>query len=308
MPAELDTRHIGRRVAEIAVIVAIVIAAVVALPGLGELRTHFADAQPGWIAGALVLELASCLSFVVAFRGTYCRRMSWRFSYQIAMAEQAANVLLPTGGAGGLALGAWALQRGGMSTCHIARRTVAFFLITSSVNFGVAVLTGPLLVLCDLPGDVSPALALVPAGLALATIAGVALLPRILPAGGPRPEGRVRRVLWTASGALSEGIADAFTLLRSGRPAIVLGAVGYMAFDAAALAAAFHAFGAAPPFGTFLLAYVLGQLGGLVPLPGGVGGTDGGLVAALALYGTPLATATAARIEPPPGIGPSAVG
>ena len=42
------------------------------------------------------------------------------------------------------------------------------------------------------------------------------------------------------------------------------------------------------------MAYVLGQLGGLVPLPGGVGGTDGGLVAALALYGTPLASATAA--------------
>jgi uncharacterized membrane protein YbhN (UPF0104 family) len=60
------------------------------------------------------------------------------------------------------------------------------------------------------------------------------------------------------------------------------------------LTAAFHAFGHSPALGDFLMAYVLGQLGGLVPLPGGVGGTDGGLVAALALYGTPLATATAA--------------
>jgi uncharacterized membrane protein YbhN (UPF0104 family) len=67
-----------------------------------------------------------------------------------------------------------------------------------------------------------------------------------------------------------------------------------MAFDVLALAAAFHAFGHAPATGDFVMAYVLGQLGGLVPLPGGVGGTDGGLVAALTLYGTPLATATAA--------------
>jgi len=32
----------------------------------------------------------------------------------------------------------------------------------------------------------------------------------------------------------------------------------------------------------------------LIPLPGGVGGADGGLVAALVLYGTPLADAAAA--------------
>ena len=35
------------------------------------------------------------------------------------MAEQAANVLLPTGGAGGLALGAWALRRIGMPADRI---------------------------------------------------------------------------------------------------------------------------------------------------------------------------------------------
>ena len=43
-----------------------------------------------------------------------------------------------------------------------------------------------------------------------------------------------------------------------------------------------------------LLAYVVGQLGGLIPLPGGVGGADGGLIAALVLYGTPLSSAAAA--------------
>ena len=67
-----------------------------------------------------------------------------------------------------------------------------------------------------------------------------------------------------------------------------------MAFDVAALGAAFAAIGALPPIGVLLLAYVVGQLGGLIPLPGGVGGADGGLIAALVLYGTPLGAAAAA--------------
>jgi hypothetical protein len=53
-------------------------------------------------------------------------RAPWRLALQVGLAEQGANSLLPAGGAGGLALGAWALHRGGMPKGHIARRTVAF--------------------------------------------------------------------------------------------------------------------------------------------------------------------------------------
>ena len=60
-------------------------------------------------------------------------------------------------------------------------------------------------------------------------------------------------------------------------------AVGYMALDLAALAAAFAAIGAVPPLGVLLLAYVLGQLGGLIPLPGGVSGADSGVIGAFVL-------------------------
>jgi hypothetical protein len=110
---------------------------------------------------------------------------------------------------------------------------------------------------------------------------------------GPRA-GRAERFLATVRGALNGGVRDAVTLVRSGNPQIVGGAIGYMAFDVAALAAAFAAIGQVPAIGVLLLAYVVGQLGGLIPLPGGVGGADGGLIAALVLYGTPLASAAAA--------------
>ena len=35
------------------------------------------------------------------------------------------------------------------------------------------------------------------------------------------------------------------------------------------------------------MAYLIGQLGGLLPLQGGIGGIDGGLIGALIVYGVP---------------------
>jgi uncharacterized membrane protein YbhN (UPF0104 family) len=306
VPDALSPRHLASRLAQIAVVALIGVLLLVTLPGLGEVRERFADARPGWVALALALEVGSVVSFVVVFRGVFCIKMPWGFSAQVGLSEQAANVLLPAGGAGGLALGAWALNRAGMSAGHIARRSVAFFLITSSANFVVAVLAGLGLATGLLPGTGNLALAAVPAGLAVIVIATVLLLPRILPEKPEQddvvvtdPDGasravRVRFRLAQTGATVAEGVRDAGALLRSGRPSVIGGAAGYLICDMAALVAAFHAFGHAPAPGDFLMAYVIGQLGGLVPLPGGVGGTDGGLVAALALYGTPLASATAA--------------
>jgi uncharacterized membrane protein YbhN (UPF0104 family) len=285
----------GRRLIGLAVLAALIVAAVFALPGLDELRTRLAGANPALIALAAALEVGSCLAFVAAFRGVFSDRLSWRFSYQVGMSEQAANVLLPTGGAGGLALGAWALRRIGMPAERIGPRTVAFFLITSSVNFAAVVIAGVGLAAGLLPGEVALATALLPAVLSAVAIAAIAFAPRIVGPAGEGRGGRVRRALTSARAYLVDGVGDAISLLGSGRPSIVLGAIGYMALDVLALAAVFAAFGGgAPSFGVFVLAYTIGQLGGLIPLPGGVGGTDGGLIAAFALVGTPVGLAAAA--------------
>ena len=289
-----DRRGLLMRLGLMVAVLAALGLAISSMPGLDELRRRLTDAAPGWLAAALALEAASCLAFVAAFRGVFSRRLPWRFSYEVGMAAQGTNVLLPAGGASGLALGAWALRKAGMPTERLARRTVAFFLITSSVNFATAALAGAAVTLGLLAGGgAAPALTAVPAALAAATIVGVRFLPRLLDR--PRsPSGRVSRVLAKGGTALSAGIRDAGTLVRSGSPLVIAGAVGYMALDLAALAAAFAAVGSPPPIGVLALAYVVGQLGGLIPLPGGVGGADGGLIAALVLYGTPLAPAVAA--------------
>jgi uncharacterized membrane protein YbhN (UPF0104 family) len=148
-----------------------------------------------------------------------------------------------------------------------------------------------------LPGEIAFATAVVPALLAATALLAIALSPRLLASDGPRPAGRIRSALAKGRGFVADGVRDAISLLGSGRPLIVLGAVGYMALDVLALAAVFAAFGGgAPSLGIFVLAYAVGQLGGLVPLPGGVGGTDGGLILAFGLLGTPVAIAAAAVV------------
>jgi uncharacterized membrane protein YbhN (UPF0104 family) len=257
--------------------------AVSSMPGLGDVRDRLADASPVWLAAAAALQLASCLAFVAAFRGVFCHRLPWRMSYEVGMAAQGTNVLLPSGGAGGLALAAWALKRAGMPSERLARRTVAFYVLTSSVNFFTAVIAGVALAI----GGGALLWTAGPAAAAALVICAVLALPRVF----TRPrEGRAGRVLT----ALSGGIGDAVRLARAGHPLILAGAIGFMAFDLLALGAAFTAIGALPPIGVLALAYVVGQLGGLIPLPGGVGGADGGLIAALVLYGTPLGAAAAA--------------
>src|SRR5436309_799465 len=136
MPEELSSSHLRTRLLQLAALVVIVVLAVWLTPGLGSLRRRLDHAAAGWLVIAGVAELLSTLSYVVVFRSVFCARMPWRLSYRIGMAEQAANSLLPAGGAGGLALGAWALRRRGLSAEHIGRRTVAFFLLTSVANVG----------------------------------------------------------------------------------------------------------------------------------------------------------------------------
>lgn len=303
LPRELGVGNLARRIAGLALLVAAVALLIGTLPGLGEVREHFADAQPGWLVALFALELGSCLSYVVAFRGVFCARLGWRFSYEIGMAEQGTNVLLPAGGVGGLALGAWALRQGGMGTDRIARRSVAFFVLTSIPNFVSAAVLGCLLGAGVLSGAGPELVSGTLGALALAAIVMVAVLPRTLGRVGPDHDGplrqdrlptRARRIARRVAGTVAGGVEDAALLLRGRQPYVILGSIGYMALDVAALAAAFEAFGATPSFAGFVFAYTIGQLGGLIPLPGGIGGIEGGLIGALTLYGSPLALATAA--------------
>jgi uncharacterized membrane protein YbhN (UPF0104 family) len=296
MPSEFDSRHILRRLLVLVVFVGLVAVAVGSLPGLGSLRHRFGEVDPWWLALIGLMKLGSCLSNVVAFRDVFCRRMSWWFSYDLAMAEQGTNVLVPTGGAGGLALGAWALREGGMGTENIARRSVAFFVLTSIPNFAAAAVLGPLLLAGVFNGTVPTVVTIVFSALAWGVAAAIAALPLWLGRidRDKRGSGRIVSKLRIAAAALDSGIRDTGRLIATRRWRAIAGAAGYLGFDIIALIVAMAAFGGGVPLGPVIFAYVVGQLGGLIPLPAGIGGTDGGLIGALVLYGAPFSQAAAA--------------
>jgi uncharacterized protein (TIRG00374 family) len=302
MPDEFSPRHLAKRVAQLAAVAVVVVLALNSLPGLDDVQERLMGADPFWGVMIAVAEVGSCLGYLLVFRSTFCAQLPWGLSYEIAMAELAANVLLPSGGAGGLALGVWALKQAGMPTGHIARRTVAFFVVTSAANFFVLIVVGLAVFAGVVAGKGDPVLSLVPAVITAAGALIVGLSPRFLRALGKRGqrikregmEGRVRKALRGSLQAVADGVDQAKALLRGHSVGVVAGALGYMAFDIAALGCAFAATGDVPAFGTLVLGYLIGQLGNLIPLPGGIGGTEGALIGVFALYGVALSEATAA--------------
>ncbi len=297
LPPEVSSHNVKKGLIRIAALIVVVVVVITLLPGLGSLRSEFSNASPGWIVVAVAFEVLSTLSYVPAFRSVFCTRMGWGPAAKIALSEEAADSVLPVGGAGGLALGAWALRRAGMPAGEIGRKTVAFFLLTSVPNVVTLALVGLGLAVGLLPGHVSLALELVPvavaAGAIVLTLALGRLTRKIAAKAVGKPGSRIAK-LAPALQALADGVVEAVRLLRKSDPWLLVGIFGYMVCDILVLWAAFRAIGLNPELSIVWMAYVIGQLGNLVPLPGGIGGVELGLIGTLVLYGEKAVPSTAA--------------
>ena len=298
LPSEVAPNRVRRAVIRVAALGAVVVAVIVLTPGLSGIRSRFAHANVAWLVLSCAFEVLSCLGYVLTFRMVFCTRMTWGTSYKIGMAEQGANSVLPAGGAGGLALGAWALRRGGMPDGDIARKTVAFFLLTSLPNVGALVLLGIGLAAGVLPGHSGFLLSVIPAvvaGLAIgATLALRGISHRAAARVSRRGGGRWSARLASGLDALGDGVEESLRMLRHANPLLILGSVAYLVFDILVLWASFRALGSSPELAIIWIAYLIGQLGNLIPIPGGIGGVELGLVGALVLYGLSASASTAA--------------
>jgi uncharacterized membrane protein YbhN (UPF0104 family) len=262
------------------------------VPGIEDVRDRFEAAEPGWIAVAAAFSLASMFGFVRALWAAFDRLVPWRRALILGFAEQGANVLLPAGGAGGPALGALVMRRAGVPGELAAQRHAVLFLATSAVSFVALAVAG---LLTALLGHAHPAGTLLPAGLAIAVMAAAVLVARADAPREPRDGGKIALGLWRVRNFLHDGLRTTLLVLRRGDRLLIAGAVTYYACDVAALGASFQAFGGgAPPLGEFVLAYTIGHAGALLPTPGGVGGTEGGLIGMMVVYGAPADAATAA--------------
>ena len=295
LPDELSAPKLRRRAIQVGVLLAIVALVAWLAPGLGEVRERLTEAQPEWLLLAVALEFLSCLSYILMFKPVFCARMTWRTTYELGMSELGAGSLVPASGAAGLALGAWALRKGGMPGDEIARHSVAFFVLKSGANFMAVAVIGVLMWLGVGP-HVSVLLTLLPAVLAVATIGLVACIPAIAARARARgePSSRARRWVDAVATALDDGVREAGAILRRRDWKVIAGSLGYWAFDNAVVWACFKAFGESPPITLVLMGYLIGQLGGLLPIPGGIGGIDGGLIGSMIVYGLPAAATAAA--------------
>jgi uncharacterized membrane protein YbhN (UPF0104 family) len=160
--------------------------------------------------------------------------------------------------------------------------------------FMVALIAGALgLRLGLLPGPAPFALTVLPAAFAGCVVAfalGLAGLPGDLErrirrwARSLRFPPRMRNAIAVAPAMGAEGVRGALTLMGA-RPISVVGAVAWWGFDIAVLWAAFEAFGEAPNAAVITVSYFVGMLANTLPLPGGIGGVEGGMIGALIGFG-----------------------
>ena len=269
------------------------------LPKLVGLRDTWNRIQSGdvwWFGVAFTLEMLSFLSYITLFRSVFVRgskRIGWRVSYEITMASLAATRLFAAAGAGGIALTVWALRRSGMGARVVGSRMVAFMVLLYAVYMVTLVVVGLGLYLGLFPGPAPFAITVGPAifgAVVIALFLAMTAIPANFEALVSRwttGEGWLRRLarrLAAAPAVISTGLRDALALIR-GRDPMLFGAVGWWAFDIAVLWACFHAFGKAPPQAVIVMSYFVGMLGNVLPLPGGIGGVDGGMIGAFTAFG-----------------------
>jgi uncharacterized protein (TIRG00374 family) len=295
----------GRLVAFVIVALSLALFLYFVLPKLLGLRQtwHRIDrGDPWWLALAAALEVLSFASYVALFRAVFTRksprvrgatRIGRRESYQITMASLAATRLFAAAGAGGIALTAWALRRSGLGPRTVAARIVAFLTLLYAVYMVTLVIDGIGLYVGLVPGGGPFAITMLPAifgALVIVLFLGIAFLSgglgRVLRRwqDAKHVAGRAARWIVSTSATASVGVRTAIDLMRSRDPAIV-GAIGWWGFDIAVLWACFHAFGSAPPGAVIVMAYFVGMLANTLPLPGGIGGVDGGMIGAFSAFG-----------------------
>jgi uncharacterized membrane protein YbhN (UPF0104 family) len=296
----IDLRATARRLVVPAAIAAVAAAAMFVLGGhvraFADALVRGLDVSPVWAIAAVLFEAASLAGYVLLLSlvaGRATPRIGTRESAEIALAGAAATRLLPTAGAGGIALALWALRRAGLGTGAATRTLLAFLVLLYSVFLGSIVLAGGALALGLAHGGGPEALSAIPATVAVAGVAaalGFARARRRPNAGAdasPTPSRTLTSRLRHGGLLVGGAVHDAVALVRTADRRLA-GAVGYWIFDAAVLWSMLNAFGSPPSLAVVALAYFVGQAANTLPIPGSV---SGGIAGVLIAFGVPVGLA-----------------
>lgn len=267
------------------------------LVGLGPALKRLRTGNVWWLILGCVLEAVSYFGAVVLFRGVFGtpeNRIGWRASSWIIMAGSAATKLFAAAGAGGIALTVWALKGYGLSAAEVATGMVCYEILTYGVYLAAMAIAGFGLWVGLFEGRAPIGVTLIPAVFATVVIVIVIAMlfvdepaERFLRRRAERSKRRAAR-WWRRAAALprslNEGLLRAIGMAKR-RDRSVLGALVNWGFDIGVLWASFRAFGHSPPAAVLVMGYYVGTLGNTLPVRGGVGGVEGGMIAAFLAFG-----------------------
>ena len=267
-------------------------------------RTVDRALHAGWqfVIIAVALEAASIAGYVLLLHRVVAGahpRLRLKDSYDMTLGGAAATRLLPTAGLGGAAVTVWALRARGVRASELAERLLAFLLLLYGVYISVLLVGGTAVGLGLVRVSEGRALGLLGAAVAMAVAVTFLILFAV-----PGPVARALKLVGRRSrrlGSASRSVGAQLPVLRASfersrhelrrpHPALI-GAVVYWIFDVGVLVTMLHAFGARMPLLAVVLAYFLGTMLNVVPLPGSL---SGGLAGASIALGAPAGAAIAA--------------
>jgi len=274
----IQSRHRKRpsvRVLGTAVLSAILVGVLLWLAPPAKVIDSIGDMSPAWLLAAVGFEIASCLSYVVVFR-RFFPEPPRPVSRQVAWIAMGAGAVLPGGNFSSAATTGWLLRHHGIGAARLVERCGALLCFLTLLGFFVNGAAGALLLVGIGHGPHDLAHSGIPILVSLFVI-GCALSAMIL---GRRHDARAPAAVRSVAASL-HGAWEAL-LIPDWR---MLGAAGFLCFDMAALWAACRATG--HPLGVLALAvaYFIGYLATMIPMPAGLGVLDSGLAGALVLYG-----------------------
>jgi hypothetical protein len=271
------------------------------IPALGEALEDLERLSWAWLAGILALEILSETGFVISWQGVVDpesrlgREGRGRIDVRLAWAQLGAGMFLPGGSLSGVGAGTWLLHRLGMPLKLTVKRQLSLSFLNTAIDAVALIVFGIALALGLLSGDRNPLLTVLPAALAAFGLAATLLI-----AVRTRRRGRAERSRHPRIAAVLTTLADAVEdtgriLTDRSHLRAVCGAIVYLFLDVLVLFFAFTAIrpDTAPTFGVVVMAYIIGALGGSIPLPAAIG-TVGGMVGMFILYGVHRDTAFAA--------------
>jgi uncharacterized membrane protein YbhN (UPF0104 family) len=263
------------------------------IPTLNEALSSLKRVSWGWVVGAIVLEVLSETGFVISWRRIVDpdkvlerdgrgRRMDQR----VAWAQLGGGLLVPGGSLGGMGVGGWILHRFGMPTDQIAERQLNLSFLNTGVDAIALVLFGVGLAAGIFAGEGNLLLTLLPAAIAVCAVAAALVIAPRASAYARRLETKHAKLARTIT-TLANAVNDTKGLfVRRGARTALLGSMAYLGFDLLILWLALLAVHAHPSPGLAIvvMAYIIGALGGSLPLPASVG-TIGGIAGMLIVYG-----------------------